>query len=68
MLIMDFIKNNIYYFLFVALIIEWPIIAFIGWEYASQWTLNSILFLILAVIADISWDICIRFFSKWYGY
>lgn len=66
---MEFIKNNIYYFLFVALVIEWPIIAFVGGEYASQWKLNIVLFLILAVIADIIWDVCIyscwRFFNNW---
>ena len=65
---MDFIKNNIYYFLFVGLIIEWPIIAFIGGEYASQGKLNLMLFLGLAVIADIIWDVCIyscwRFFNN----
>ena len=68
MLMMEFIKNNIYYFLFIGLLVEWPIIAFVGWEYASQWKLNIILFLILAVIADIVWDICIyscwRFFNN----
>lgn len=66
---MEFIKNNIYYFLFIALVIEWPIIAFVGGEYASQWKLNIVLFLILAVIADIIWDVCIyscwRFFNNW---
>ena len=68
MLMMEFIKNNIYYFLFIGLLVEWPIIAFVGWEYASQWKLNIILFLILAVIADIIWDACIyscwRFFNN----
>ena len=68
MILMEFIKNNIYYFLFIGLLVEWPIIAFVGWEYASQWKLNIILFLILAVIADIVWDICIyscwRFFNN----
>ena len=66
---MEFIKNNIYYFLFIALVIEWPIIAFVGGEYASQWKLNIVLFLVLAVIADIIWDVCIyscwRFFNNW---
>ena len=65
---MEFIKNNIYYFLFIGLLIEWPIVGFIGWEYASQWKLNIVLFFILAVIADIIWDICIyscwRFFNN----
>lgn len=66
---MAFIKSNIYYFLFVALLLEWPITAFVWWEYASQGKLNLILFLSLAVIADIVWDVCIyscwRFFNNW---
>ena len=65
---MEFIKNNIYYFLFIGLLIEWPIVGFIGWEYASQWKLNIVLFFILAVIADIIWDVCVyscwRFFNN----
>lgn len=66
---MNFVKQNIYYFLFVALIVEWPIISFIGGEYASQGKLNLSLFFMLAIVADIVWDVCIyiiwRFFSKW---
>ena len=66
---MAFIKSNIYYFLFVALILEWPITAFVWWEYASQGKLNLMLFLSFAVIADIVWDVCIysfwRFFNNW---
>ena len=66
---MAFIKSNIYYFLFVALLLEWPITAFVWWEYASQGKLNLMLFLSFAVIADIVWDVCIysfwRFFNNW---
>ena len=68
MILMEFIKNNIYYFLFIGLLVEWPIIGFVGWEYASQGKLNLMLFLGLAVIADIIWDVCIyscwRFFNN----
>ena len=56
---MEFIKQNIYYILFVALIVEWPITAFVWGEYASQGMLNLFLFGILAVLWDIIWDISI---------
>lgn len=66
---MNFIRNNIYFFLFIALTIEWPITGFVGGEYASQGKLNLFLLFILAVFWDIIWDICIyfcwRFFYKW---
>ena len=66
---MGFIKNNIYFFLFIALTIEWPITAFVCGEYASQGKINLFLLAILAVLWDIIWDIfiyfCWRFFYKW---
>lgn len=65
---MNFIKNNIYIFLFVALIIEWPIVGFVGGEYISQGKLNFYLFAALAILWDIVWDVflyfCWRFFYK----
>ena len=66
---MEFIKHNIYYILFVALIVEWPITAFVWGEYASQWKLNLFLFSFLAVLWDIIVDISIytlwRYFYEW---
>ena len=66
---MEFIKHNIYYILFVALIVEWPITAFVWGEYASQWKLNLFLFSFLAVLWDIIGDISIytlwRYFYEW---
>lgn len=66
---MEFIKHNIYYILFVALIVEWPITAFVWGEYASQWKLNILLFSFLAVLWDIIGDISIytlwRYFYEW---
>lgn len=59
MWIMEFIKNNIYYILFVALIVEWPITAFVWGEYASQGKLNLFLFGFLAVLWDIIGDVSI---------
>lgn len=56
---MEFIKQNIYYILFVTLIVEWPITAFVWAEYASQGKLNLLLFSALAVLWDIIGDISI---------
>ena len=56
---MEFIKQNIYYILFVTLIVEWPITAFVWAEYASQGKLNLLLFSVLAVLWDIIGDISI---------
>jgi len=56
---MEFIKQNIYYILFVTLIVEWPITAFVWAEYASQGKLNLLLFSALAVFWDIIGDISI---------
>lgn len=56
---MEFIKQNIYYILFVALIVEWPITAFVWAEYASQGKLNIFLFGVLAVLWDIIGDVSI---------
>ena len=56
---MELIKQNIYYILFVTLIVEWPITAFVWAEYASQGKLNLLLFSALAVLWDIIGDISI---------
>ena len=56
---MEFIKQNIYYILFVTLIVEWPLTAFVWAEYASQGKLNLLLFSALAVLWDIIGDISI---------
>ena len=56
---MEFIKQNIYYILFVTLIVEWPITAFVWAEYASQGKLNLLLFSVLAVLWYIIGDISI---------
>lgn len=65
---MAFIKSNIYYLLFVALLLEWPITAFVWGWYASQWKISVILLLLLAIVADVIWDVCIyscwRFFNN----
>jgi membrane protein DedA with SNARE-associated domain len=63
---MEFLKHNIYYFLFIALIVEWPITAFVWGEYASQWKLSLLLFFILAVFWDIIWDISIYTFWRYF--
>jgi membrane protein DedA with SNARE-associated domain len=66
---MNFIRQNIYYILFISLIVEWPITAFVWAEYASQGKLNLFLFSFLAVLWDIIWDVCIytcwRYFYEW---
>ena len=63
---MEFIKQNIYYILFVALIVEWPITAFVWAEYASQWKLNLFLFSFLAVLWDIIGDISIYTLGRYF--
>ena len=63
---MEFIRQNIYYILFMALIIEWPITAFVWAEYASQWKLNLFLFSFLAVLWDIIGDISIYTLGRYF--
>ena len=58
---MNFIKQNIYYFLFVILIFEWPVTAFVGWDYAAQWELNLVLFCIIALAWDVVGDLALYF-------
>ena len=63
---MEFIRQNIYYILFMALIVEWPITAFVWAEYASQWKLNLFLFSFLAVLWDIIGDISIYTLGRYF--
>lgn len=63
---MEFIRQNIYYILFMALIVEWPITAFVWAEYASQWKLNLFLFSFLAVLWDIIGDIFIYTLGRYF--
>ena len=65
---MNFIKQNIYIFLFIILIFEWPITSFICWDYVAQWELNLVLLCIIALAWDVVGDLGIyflwRFFNK----
>ena len=63
---MEFIRQNIYYILFMALIVEWPITAFVWAEYASQWKLNLFFFFFLAVLWDIIGDISIYTLGRYF--
>jgi membrane protein DedA with SNARE-associated domain len=63
---MNFIKQNIYYFLFVILIFEWPVTAFVGGDYAAQWELNLVLFCIIALAGDVVGDVVLYFLWRYF--
>jgi membrane protein DedA with SNARE-associated domain len=63
---MSFVRNHIYYFLFIILIFEWPITSFVGWNYASQWDLSLVLFSIVALAWDVVWDVMLYFLWRYF--
>ena len=63
---LGFIRKNIYYFLFVILIFEWPVTAFVGWDYAAQWELNLALFCIVALAWDVVGDLVLYFLWRFF--
>lgn len=63
---MNFIKQNIYYFLFVILIFEWPITSFVCGDYAAQWELNLLLLCLIALAGDVVWDLAIYFLWRFF--
>ena len=63
---MNFIKQNIYYFLFVILIFERTVTAFVGGDYAAQWELNLVLFCIIALAGDVVGDMALYFLWRYF--
>ena len=63
---MNFIKQNLYYFLFVILIFEWPITSFICGNYAAQGELNLILLYIIALAGDVVGDLALYFLWRFF--
>ncbi len=63
---MNFFKQNIYYFLFVLLIFEWPVTAFIAWDYVAQWKLNLVLLGIVALAWDVTGDLVLYFLWRYF--
>lgn len=56
-MIIGLIKKNIYIFLLLLTITEWPITSFVGAWFASTWILNIWYVALIALLWDLIWDI-----------
>ena len=63
---MNFLKQNIYFVLFVILIFESPVTSFIGGDYCAQWELNLVLFCIVALAGDVVGDFALYFLWRYF--
>lgn len=64
---LGFIEKNIYYVLFIILIFEWPVTAFMWWDYAANGDLDLVLFCIIALAGDVVWDLGLYFLWRYFN-